>query len=86
MPFRLSWLYISAVLQRGCGEQALGEDVKAGRVVKLPAVLSVAAQEEVEVFVVKGQCCEVTRLLGKEGGKKDFNQQVFEYAYDMGIL
>jgi len=42
--------YASAALQHGCGKQALGEDVKAGRVLKSPTVLSVAAQEEMEVL------------------------------------
>lgn len=45
---RLIWtgFYASAVLEHGCEKQALGEDVKAGRVLVLellPAVLGASA-------------------------------------------
>lgn len=38
------------ILQCGCEKQALGKDVKVRKVLKLPAVLSVAAQEEIGVL------------------------------------
>lgn len=49
-PLFWAGCYTSAVQQHGCEKRALGEDVKAGRVLKLCAVLSVAAQEEMEVL------------------------------------
>ena len=67
--------YTSVVLQYGCEKQALGGDVKAGRVLKLPTVLSVAAQEEMEVLWWKVDVVKLQGALGKEGRKKDFTSR-----------
>ena len=67
--------YASAALQHGCGKQALGEDVKAGRVLKSPTVLSVAAQEEMEVLWWKVYVVKLQDAVGKEGRKKDFTSR-----------